>query len=78
MDSCLVSRSGITVVRLKDDESKCKEALRERLVMFFFNPPLSGFHWHGVGRKPFCSRRLKICCCCILFRGWKRLSVYFC
>lgn len=30
-----MSRSGIVVVGLKDDENKCKEALRERLVMVF-------------------------------------------
>lgn len=30
-----MSRRGITVVGLKDDESKCKEALRGCLVMFF-------------------------------------------
>lgn len=48
-----MSRSGIIVVGLKDDESKHKEALREHLVMFLFNPPLFGFHWHGLGRKSF-------------------------
>lgn len=36
MGSCLVSRSGIIVVGLKDDESKYKEALRGCLVMFSF------------------------------------------
>lgn len=30
-----MSRSGIVVVGLKDDENKSKEALRERLVMVF-------------------------------------------
>lgn len=53
-----MSRRRIIVVGLKDDESKCKEALRERLVMFFFNP-LFGFHWYGLGEKPFCSLLLK-------------------
>lgn len=43
MDSCLVSRSGIIVVGLKDDETKGKEALGDCLVMFFFNVPLSVF-----------------------------------
>lgn len=47
-----MSRSGIAVVGFKDDETKYKEALRERVVMLDFNPPLLGFHWHGLGGKP--------------------------
>lgn len=56
-----MSRSGISAVGFKDDESKCKEALRGRVVMLALNPPLLGFHWHGLGGKTASFER-SFCC----------------
>lgn len=52
MESCLVSKSGIIVVGLKDDETKYKEASGDCLVMLFLSSPFLIFIGMMEEEKP--------------------------
>lgn len=52
MESCLVSKSGIIVVGLKDDETKYEEASGDCLVMLFLSSPFLIFIGMMEEEKP--------------------------
>lgn len=65
-----MSRCGIIVVGLKDDESKCKEALRGCLVMFFLILfSLRLLAWSREKSPSIIVKIFFVVVCCILFRG---------